>query len=347
MSEQRTKPTSNSAPHADGDVGRAWGRNVQREPPANAPGEVLEAAITALRPGAELRLALARGGFTELDFSFWEAERALHAIHRAGRPPHFTPSLLSDVRRLHRIIADAFARRTGQDEPLRYLVWRSHHEGVYNLGGDLDLISGYIASKDKSSLTDYARACVETCFDNAMKGGAPIVSMALVEGTALGGGFESALSNDIIVAEKRARFGFPEILFGLFPGMGAYTFLARRAGPKLAEQMIFSGKIYTATELAAFGIVDILAEDGDGEAAVRRQIQSVGRHFAAHRSIYRVRRNFNPVTLDEMMDVASAWVDTALRLDDQDLKRMRRLLSMQMRRRAADPGAELAKSSRA
>ena len=51
-----------------------------------------------------------------------------------------------------------------------------------------------------------------------------------MQGECLGGGFEAALSSDVIVAEKSARFGFPEILFNLFPGMGAYSFLERKIG---------------------------------------------------------------------------------------------------------------------
>jgi DSF synthase len=333
MAEQKSPPASVAPPGEPEGVVR---------PPTAAPIEIARAAVSALRQGNDLRLALMRGGFTELEFSFWEADRALLANHRAERPAHFSPALLTEVRRLHRVIAETFARRAGQDAPLHYLVWRSRHEGIYNLGGDLDLISGFIKARDKSGLTDYARACVETCFDNATKGGSPIISMALVEGAALGGGFESALSNDLIVAEKRARFGFPEILFGLFPGMGAYTFLARRAGTKLAERAIFSGRIFTAEELAELGVVDVLVEDGHGEEAVRQQIRSVGRHFAAHRSIYRVRRDFNRVTLDEMMSVAESWVDTALQLDDHDIKRMRRLLTMQERRRTGEAGGTTA-----
>ena len=51
----------------------------------------------------------------------------------------------------------------------------------------------------------------------------PFTTISLVQGDALGGGFEAALCGDIIIAEKQARFGFPEVLFNLFPGMGAYN----------------------------------------------------------------------------------------------------------------------------
>ena len=60
--------------------------------------------------------------------------------------------------------------------------------------------------------------------------GLPLITIALVQGEALGGGFESILSFDVVIAERDARFGLPEAMFGLFPGMGAHSFLSRRLG---------------------------------------------------------------------------------------------------------------------
>ena len=87
-----------------------------------------------------------------------------------------------------------------------------------------------------------------------------------MQGDALGGGFEAALSASVIVAEESARMGFPEILFNLFPGMGAYSFLSRKIGRRAAEEMIVSGTIYGARQLFDLGVVDVLTPDGTGEA---------------------------------------------------------------------------------
>src|SRR3712207_4090014 len=96
----------------------------------------------------------------------------------------------------------------------------------------------------------------------------PVITVALVQGDALGGGFECALAHDLIVAERSAKFGLPEVLFNLFPGMGAYSFLSRRIGRQAAERMILSGRVHTAEELHEMGLVDVLAPDGEGEEAV-------------------------------------------------------------------------------
>ncbi len=92
----------------------------------------------------------------------------------------------------------------------------------------------------------YGRACI----DNLLRVGnvvatQPLTTIALVQGDALGGGFECALSASVLVAEESARLGFPEILFNLFPGMGAYSLLSRKVGRRITERMINGGDIYS------------------------------------------------------------------------------------------------------
>ena len=142
----------------------------------------------------------------------------------------------------------------------------------------------------------------------------PIVTIALCQSETLGGGFEAALSSDVIIAEEGARFGLPEVLFNLFPGMGAYSFLARRIGVAGAEEMIFSGKVYSAAELKEMGVVDMVAPDGEGRHAVHAYIDRHRRHFTAHRALYKVRRRFSPVSYQELTDIVTIWVDAALEL---------------------------------
>ncbi len=126
-----------------------------------------------------------------------------------------------------------------------------------------------IREGDRDGLFDYARTCIDILHASATGYGLPITTIALVQGEALGGGFEAALSANILIAERGARFGFPETVFGLFPGMGAFSFLARRVAPALAKRIIVSGKVYTAEELYQLGIVDQVVADGEGEESVR------------------------------------------------------------------------------
>ena len=125
--------------------------------------------------------------------------------------------------------------------------------------------------------------------------------------------------------------GFPEILFNLFPGMGAYSFLARKVGRRTAEELITSGNMYTARQLYEMGVVDVLAPDGCGEAATYSFVKKHSRSANGRRAIEMVRREIEPVTHEELMRVVGIWADAALRLSDRDLRMMERLVRAQSR----------------
>jgi DSF synthase len=150
-----------------------------------------------------------------------------------------------------------------------------------------------------------------------------------VQGDALGGGFEAALSSDLIVAEKSARFGFPEILFNLFPGMGAYSFLDRRIGQRATEDLIGSGQIFSAEQMLEKGVIDSVVEDGQGEAGVAALINKRKRSQNGLVGLARTRRRVHKLEFSELLDVVEIWVDSALRLNLRDLKLMQRLVSRQ------------------
>src|SRR3546814_12298500 len=94
-----------------------------------------------------------------------------------------------------------------------------------------------------------------------------MLTIGLVQGAAPGGGFEALLSFDYIVAERSATFGMPEIMFGLFPGMGAHALLSRKIGSAMADRLIVSNETYSAEAMYELGIVHQLAEPGDGLVA--------------------------------------------------------------------------------
>jgi len=145
----------------------------------------------------------------------------------------------------------------------------------------------------------------------------------------LGGGLEAALASDIVIAERNCQMGFPEILFNLFPGMGAYSLVARKVGTRHAEKMMLSGKIYSAQELYEIGLVDVLAEEGEGVQAVNDFVKKQERRANGFQAIQRVRQRFNPVTYQELIDITTIWVESALNLTEKDLKVMDRLVRSQ------------------
>lgn len=186
-----------------------------------------------------------------------------------------------------------------------------------------------IQEKDREGLLNYAMYCVDGIYSRIRGYEASTVTILLVQGDALGGGFEFALASDVIIAEAGTRLGFPEILFNLFPGMGAYSFLARRIGPREAETMLLSGNIYTAEKLAELGVVDIVAPAGEGERTVENWIRKHHHQLNGRRTIFDCRKHIWPISYQELSDIASMWVDAALKIQDKDLRMMSRLLKAQ------------------
>jgi enoyl-CoA hydratase len=93
---------------------------------------------------------------------------------------------------------------------------------------------------------------------------APFVTMAAVHGICFGGGLELALVCDIIVADKMARFAFPELRLGLIPGFGGIPRLKRDLGNALVRDLLLTGRSLNAARAQAVGLVSQLA--GEGEA---------------------------------------------------------------------------------
>jgi DSF synthase len=271
--------------------------------------------------------------FNEIDLRFDRSDEIFWCYMNQTSRPSYTYELGEEIQQVQDWIHSNYAMDGANNpDPLRYFVCGSHTPGIYNLGGDLKHFADCIRRRDLGALKKYARTCVHMQYENSTGFGAPIITMALVQGDALGGGFEHALAFDILVAEKSARLGLPEILFNLFPGMGAYSFLRQRLGRKDTERFILEGKLFTATELYDMGVVDILAEDGMGEAAIIEYTKENRKRFHAERAVYRARKIADPVSLEELLEITDTWAETALYLEEADVRKMERLAGAQDRR---------------
>lgn len=264
----------------------------------------------------------------ELDVLYEDRNAALWTFMRPEGRPSFTPTMLSDFESWQDLIEGGF----GTDKvPLRYLVLGSRSQDVFCFGGDLDLFQKLIRAKDRAALVEYGHRCCAILDRNARSLDLPILTIGLVQGAALGGGFESLLSFDHIIAERHSTFGLPEIMFGLFPGMGAHAFLSRKLGTAMAERIILSNKTYTAEEMFDLGIVHQLAEPGEGVEAVREFIKKSERRHSGLIGARKATRRVWPIDLAELNDITELWAETALKLSETDLKVMSRLVAAQGR----------------
>ena len=213
--------------------------------------------------------------------------------------------------------------------PFRHLVLASKTPGIFNLGGDLGFFKDCIINKEEENLRDYAYKCINLLHRNIDNLDLPITMVSLVQGQALGGGFETALSCDVIIAERSSQMGFPEILFNLFPGMGAYNLLERRIGSALAERIILSGRTFKAEELYDMGVIDVLAEDGKGVEATVNYLNSHNQSHNTIRAMKKIRQIVHPVEKQKLYDIVDIWLEAAMDLSEKDLAKMERLLHLQ------------------
>jgi len=298
-----------------------------------------EAADFESKPGMtestrRLPKTLNLGAFKELDVALDPVHGALWCLMRPNDSASFTAGLLRELVAANKLIHQLHAERPrGELSPVQFWVVGSDLPDIFNLGGDLGFFIKCARAGDRGALRNYAHVCVEATFRAGYGMNVPCITLMVVQGDALGGGFEAAISGHVLIAERGARMGMPEVLFGTFPGMGAYSFLARKLDSRRAEKMILSGKIFLAEELYDMGIVDVLADKGGGREAARQFMAENKRRQPLLCAIDRVRKRVAPVTREELLDVTDIWVDRTMELGDQDIRKMELLVKAQTRRR--------------
>ena len=215
---------------------------------------------------------------------------------------------------------------------VKHFVMSSDVPGVFNFGGDLSLFVLLIRARDIDSLRLYGRRCVDLVWwmENAARLG--VHTTVMVQGDTLGGGLESVMPFHKIIFERSAQAGFPEVLFNLFPAMGAWNFTIRKSGFAVANEMILSGRLYTAEQLQRRHLVDLVVDDGEGEAAIQAVLQMVHPRLRGTLAALEARRKAAPITYESLMEIVEQWTLAAMQLTDRDLRLMERLARAQVRK---------------
>jgi DSF synthase len=311
---------------------------------ANAAREWAKQPAGMVRPFAVVSPAGPRSlldrDYEHLSVRFEPETGILWARMRHEERACYTPELMRDMRSFQRHLRDSFAGVPQDAVPVRYLVWASDAPKAWSLGGDLATFVRMIRGRDAESLRAYAHLAIDILFENHIAGDLPILTVALIQGDAIGGGFEAMLTDGLVIAEQQAKFGMPEILFNLFPGMGAYSFLKRKVGELPARMLIEDGLSRSAEEVKALGLVDLVCATGMGEATLRHFVSENANRFHTLLTLRRVRRRIDPVSHRELTDVVDMWVELAMRLGEDELRRMECLARVQAKKRNAAEALE-------
>jgi enoyl-CoA hydratase len=192
------------------------------------------------------------------------------ALHRPPCNELGSLSLLeleSFARALDQLIAEAHA-----------LIIHSELPSGFCAGADLRELYHRSQGMDKSEALKGVRDFIErihrvfNIIDDA-----PLTTIAAVHGVTFGGGFELALTCDLIIADKMARFCFPELRLGLIPGFGGIPRLKRDLGNAVVRDLLLTGRSFNATKAQQIGLVSQVVGEGEALRAARATAAQIGK----------------------------------------------------------------------
>src|ERR1700719_123201 len=127
---------------------------------------------------------------------------------------------------------------------------------------------------------------------------APLTTIAAVHGVTFGGGFELALVCDIIIADRMARFCFPELRLGLIPGFGGIPRLKRDLGNAVVRDLLLTGRSFNATKAQQIGLVSQVVGEGETLRVARATAAQVGKFD--RRTAIAAKRFIKPIPYEEL-----------------------------------------------
>jgi DSF synthase len=234
-------------------------------------------------------------------------------------------------------LADSIRHEHGRlapspNQPLKFVVLKSESAEAFNLGGDLDLFIEAISRGDSGALRAYGRAGAAACRDLAWGFDAAIVTISLVRGIALGGGFEAARCCDVMIAEEGATFQLPEASFGLFPASGVISVMSPRIGHRATRRLVVDGEKMSCADALAADVIDDVAPVGEGEQRVRMLIKRLTPRHAAAIATFRGLHRMAGATTEALLEEVDLWVRSAMNLSHESVSMMKRLSRAQSRR---------------
>jgi len=196
------------------------------------------------------------------------------------------------------------------DPTVRVVLLSSAVAGSFCVGADL---------KERHGMTSQQllaqRPVMRAAFASVLGLGTPVI--ALVEGYALGGGYELALACDVIVASTDAVVGLPEVGLGLVPGGGGTQLLTRRLGYNRAAAVVLTGRRHDAEQAARLGLVDQVAEPGGARAAALELAGEMARNSptAVRNAKIAMRHGFDQPLAEGLLIEDRAWEKAARSAD--------------------------------
>ena len=203
-------------------------------------------------------------------------------------------------------------------------------KNVYSLGGDLNFFINTINEKKFNNLKDFMLTMVDLLDLGTTYTKKNSLSVTIVNGLCLSGGFTMALAFDVIVADEEAIFGFPTAKQGLFTGIGTFELLRRKIGEEKASEILLSGKTYTAKEMFDFGLIDLITPKETALKKIEKIIENNGLNNMIEQKI-KQNKLFQDITRKDFLNSVEICLDRMKLLTNKQLRVMKLMLIKQKR----------------
>lgn len=244
--------------------------------------------------------------------------------------PIFTLQLLESVGNVQRALRDLWgAREAYQRSPVRYLAFRGTGH-LFTLGGDLEFYLECLAKGDRAGLEAYMRASVNGACLNASAIEGSVITISTIHAKAVGGGIDAPRSCNIMIAERNATFGYPEVKFNHFP-ITAVSVLSRHVDRATAMDMLMNGGEYSAEAFAQRGGLEAVVDDGTGEQWVRNYARETLPMHSARLALFVAFHTRQGDMRAELEHQGKLWVDAMMRLAPMEISRLQRVVQAQDR----------------
>jgi enoyl-CoA hydratase/carnithine racemase len=179
------------------------------------------------------------------------------------------------------------------------LIVHSTLKAGFCAGADLRQLYGWIQEYGQSEVAKHARDYLERIHDVMNKlDAAPLTTIAAVHGVTFGGGFELALTCDLIIADKMARFCFPELRLGLIPSFGGIPRLKRDLGNAVVRDLLLTGRSFNTTKAQQIGLVSQMVGEGEALRAARATAAQISKFDRA--TVVSAKRFIKQIPFEEL-----------------------------------------------
>lgn len=247
-----------------------------------------------------------------IDVCYNKDEALLIWAFKSDKTPQLSLDFLKEFKQFSKWVKHTFSTK---EKPLKYIVSASDFDGIYNLGADTNYIVDCIKQGHRKRLIGYAISCVDFIYTITSSFHLPIITIALVEGKAFGGGFESAMSHDFVIAKHKAKFCLSDFNYNLFPVMRASKAL-KEVVQEPDDTPIKSKQMFD------MGLVEKVVNDNQTIFSLNAFVGHINTDYKNEYSrIMEIKHN-SGITKTSFFENISAWVEHCLQISKLELHKI-------------------------